>query len=128
MTKGASEPVAPAGWRRGDHLAWRRIGDEAVLLDLQRRVVYGLNLAGAAVLDWLAQPRRAPQADSTLGRFLARLAADGLVEPAGGGDDASFAAADDPQVLWEEPLATFALQCPSPSLPQSVCFDPGCQS
>jgi hypothetical protein len=129
MTEGASATPAPVGWRRGGHLAWRRIGEEAVLLDLERRVVYGLNLDGAAVLDWLAEPRRAPPTDGALGRFLARLAADGLLELTAA-DDESLPAATviDPQVLWAEPLATFALQCPSPSLPQSVCFDPGCQS
>lgn len=124
MTPGATPPAA---WRRATHLAWRSIGDEVVLLDLRRHVVYGLSAGAASVLDWLAEPRRVPPG-GPLGSFVEQLAANGLLEAGVANDSEPPApAAPDARVLWQEPLATFALQC-QPSFPQSVCGNPGCQS
>jgi hypothetical protein len=119
----------PRAWRRARHLAWRRLGEEAVLLDLHRRVVYGLNEAAATVLEWLAEPRRAPSAGPLLG-FLERLRTDGLIEPADEGGGEPPALTGEPRVLWEESLQTLAQQggCLPASQPQSLCLDPSCQS
>ncbi len=70
--------------RRARQTAWRTIAGETVLLDLERKRMYGLNPTGAGI--WLAL-----EADADAGELL-RVMTDGRPAPFGGDEIESFLA------------------------------------
>lgn len=76
----------PRTYRRATHLAWRRVVEETVVLDLRARVLFGLSSDAAAVLAELARPQDAAELARRLAgvaevsAIVAELAAAGLVE------------------------------------------------
>ena len=118
------------------HLARRRIEDQVVVLDLRRSRIYGLNPSAGEVLEALqetltleqlaarfaATGERAPSMPADLGRFVAEMAALGLIEPrsgeAAGGEGAPHAAGFlpwvPPALLWQEEVARITSQISPP--------------
>ena len=118
-------------FRRAEHLAWRRVVDETVVLDLESRRVFGLAAEAAALLAALAAPRNLTElvrqlaadedeatAGARLSRSLAELCAEGLVVAEGAaalacaGSRAGDAA--EPAVLWQEQLEEVTQQVSPP--------------
>jgi hypothetical protein len=86
---GASE-VDVTTYCRPRPLAWRQVGEETVVLHLQRRVAFGLNRAAGQLLELLEVPRDLASLTQLLGAaappraelesFLQQLIEHGLVE------------------------------------------------
>ena len=124
-----------SGYRRAPQLAYRRLGDETVVLDPRGRSIIGLNDAGGAVLDALAEPRSVatllgsgPNAEvrllaTGLAEFLEQLVAIGLAERSDAIEAPEVIASPEPgwveapAVLWREPMVE-AVQQTSP--PQAI--------
>ena len=112
--------------RRVDHLAWRTILDETLVLDLRRRMAFGLNEAGSRLLSWLERVRAVDRTFDRLpeelrdgvGAFLRRLEEERLVDVTPG--DGSQEEGDPPvleeipRILWSEPLPRLAQQLSPP--------------
>lgn len=115
-------------YTRGRGLAWRRIGDEAVIVDLRSNRAVGISAPGAAVWHALDQQRSLaelvdaaglpPERSADVQRFLTSLVELGLV--ATEGEDRVIAAFSGPEVeqatarttvLWCEQLEKFAGFC-----------------
>ena len=117
-------------YSRSKRTASRKIGGQTVVIDLEGRVVYGLNASAGAIWEAVAhagsaaevagifEPAAQPSVvEQAVGGFLATLRALGLVCPAeddtaaphaGPAGPAPFAT---PEVLWHEPLTSFAQSC-----------------
>ena len=112
--------------RRVDHLAWRTILDETLVLDLRRRMAFGLNEAGSRLLSWLERVRavdgrfdRLPaELRDGVGAFLRRLEEERLVDvnPGDGSQEEGDPPAleEIPRILWSEPLPRLAQQLSPP--------------
>ena len=116
-------------YRRAKNVAWRRIGGETVIVNLDRRRMLALNESGATVWDALAADAdRAATGSLTIGaveppdetgldRFLADLEKEGILERADGVPMALLAAAParmgeaPPAVVWREELHRFGGSC-----------------
>ncbi|MCL4838321.1 MAG: hypothetical protein KJ058_10200 [Thermoanaerobaculia bacterium] len=122
-----------ATYRRAAHVAWRRIGDETVCVNLATKEMVGLDPAGGAVLERCAEPRSAGELLSlfapgagaepgALAAFCAELADLGLLVPLAdtSGDTAEKPGAEGaipwgpPRVLWHEPLSAVVNQISPP--------------
>jgi len=114
--------------RRAAHTAWRRLGEELVVIDLDANLVYGLDQPGGQVWELLGEGRglgeiaAAIASEATEGeplqaveRFLAELAAAGLVEgvsePAAAAPPADPASVSSPRILWRERVQRFGGSC-----------------
>ena len=99
-------------YQRVKNVAWRRIGDETVIVNLGRRRMLAVNEAGGAVWDALAKgPAELP---GDAGPFLADLEVEGIVErvPSDAGAAGVLTAAGcAPAVLWREELNHFGIGC-----------------
>ncbi len=127
-------------YRRSPQTAWRTIADEAVLLDLEKKQMYGLNetaafiwqnLERAADLDAILQALTAGGAAPAFGRgeleaFVGELVDLGLVEKVTGAGDRSDAVIEQPastsphgadatreppSILWREEVEQIAGTC-----------------
>jgi len=136
----SAEAVA---YRRVRHLALRRVADETVVMDLRRRVIFGVNDAAAWLLSNLDHPRTTDRlarrlqivgadprtALAQLEGFLAELVAHGLLEasPDPTGDEPEppppLVSSAAPAVLWREQLE-LVTHAPSPS--NRIGIDPQC--
>lgn len=120
------------GLRRASHVAWRRVGDETVLIHLKTKKIYVLNPSGGffwhsldgaresrEFLDGLSLEEPLPgDAVQQLDGFLDQLKDTDLVEStdesSNGSKDRngyplpSFAA---PEMVWEEQLRNFGQSC-----------------
>lgn len=97
-------------YRRVKNVAWRRMGDETIIVNLGRRRMLAVNEAGGAVWDALAAgPAELP---GEAAPFLADLEGEGIVEraPSDAGA-AGVAIAGAPSVLWREELNHFGVGC-----------------
>jgi len=112
--------MAQRAWRPGRHVAWRRIGEETVVIDLQGRRMYGLDAAGGAVWHRLAAGVAPLDGETTAAvtEFLADLAGRGLVEegyaePASGPRPipAPAPVAARPTIVWQEEIRAFGASC-----------------
>lgn len=117
-------------YRRAAHAAWRRVGEEVVVVDLHGNRVFGLNAAGSALWASLDEagdavldvPAGGIEAVRT---FLAELVDRGLAEevrgPAPVGASASMELLPEsppPAIAWQEGLELFAAACnPVPGQP-----------
>ncbi len=112
---------------RTQGVAWRKVGDEMVVIHLARHRIFGLDLAAGRIWEALSEPQEidtleaivaedAPEGLNVINavhRFVADLAAEELVEIGGellenedGGDVVDF-----PRIEWREELQQFAGQC-----------------
>jgi hypothetical protein len=113
-------------YSRAAHTAWRRLDDETVVINLSSKRMVGLNESGGAVWEALAAaPELAviagasgAEAEMHLRRFVAELAAEGLVEAtAGETPTADVAPAPmtgpfvPPAITWREDLLRFGGAC-----------------
>ncbi len=120
------------GLRRAAHVAWRRVGDETVLIHLKTKKIYVLNPSGGffwhsldgaresrEFLDGLSLEEPLPgDAVQQLDGFLDQLKDTDLAESTDGSSDGSkdgdgyplpsFAA---PEMVWEEQLRNFGQSC-----------------
>src|SRR5687767_830563 len=117
------------GLRRSRHVAWRRIGEETVLMDLKLKKVYLLNPSGTffwhlvdgargagEMIDLLPAP---PASDGLpqVASFLTRLETEGLLEPTDAPADAlpiptyPLPAFVPPELIWEEQIRSFGFSC-----------------
>ena len=106
-----------ARFRRANHVAWRRIGSETVVLDLKGKRAFGLNEPGGMVWQAIADlpdgvsgvvATSEPEAQA----FLAELAGLGLVEAMPEETPASVATpavalVDSPKVAWSDEIRSF---------------------
>jgi hypothetical protein len=106
-----------AAYRRVDHVAWRRIGRETVVLDLKNKRVYAFNEAGGDVWHTLAPEGSAVAATGTeTAAFLAELATHGVIEPATGGGTVVPVGAvpqvgEAPRVIAHDDVRSFGVSC-----------------
>jgi len=121
-------------YRRAPNLAWRKVVDDTIVVDLEKRHVVGLNDAGAWVLEALEQPRSSAELAEALatdavttGDFLTSLTEAGVIEAVAAGpgesslpviDTARFAA---PRVLWRETLEAVVHVSPSMDVGELGC-------
>ncbi len=110
-------------YRRAAHVAWRKVGEETVLVDLRRNLIFGLNDAGGALWAGLDEagdvvPGSHGEAGSAVRAFLAELTAAGLVEEVAGSRPAAPVAPSEahpgfgtPVVAWRETLEAVAATC-----------------
>jgi len=92
-------------YQRVKNVAWRRIGDETVIVNLGRRRMLAVNEAGGAV--WEALARGGAVAPGEAAPFLADLEAEGVVERLGDEEGAAVTVPGTPTVLWREELHHF---------------------
>jgi hypothetical protein len=121
-------------YRRAKNVAWRRIGGQTVVLNLDRQRMLALNESGAAAWDALDSGGEGPSAEAAaagaaaagaagpaegegLVEFLADLLEEGVVERAEGVPMELVAAAAGratgapPAVVWREELHRFGGSC-----------------
>lgn len=116
----ASE-CSPILYVRAAHTAWRRIGDETVILDQKNHRLVALNSAGGDLWHRLDAPRELENLVSAdipvIRSFLENLADLGLldrttdaVEPRPANDDVPETASADgePAILWQEAIQNAA--------------------
>jgi hypothetical protein len=133
MSTAESAVVLPEVVQRVSHLAQRRVGEETVVLDLERSRVYGFNAEAGELLEALKAPTAtgnlnapSPEHAARLRTFLAELIALELIEPgspAGESVSESARAWVDPRLLWREDVARVTNQV---SPPQAIT-NPQCQ-
>ena len=129
--------------RRATHVAWRRVGDETVLIHLKSKQIYVLNPSGGyfwhlldgrddapAMLAGLESETSVPaDARGAVDRFIAKLAEADLVERAGPVDVAEkndapvyplpeFVA---PELVWQEELRNFGQSCARDPGMNAIC-------
>lgn len=96
-------------YQRAKNVAWRRIGAETVIVNLERRRMLAVNEAGGAVWDALAEG--APVWPGEAAPFLAELETEGVVERLAADDPEAGAASVPPggipTVVWREELNHF---------------------
>lgn len=46
---------SPSGWRHPEHVAWRRVGEEVVILDLKSSEYFSLNETGGLVWEKMGE-------------------------------------------------------------------------
>lgn len=116
--------------RRARDVAWRRIDDETLVIQLSRYRMYGLNAAGSRVWEALTEPAEIDRlaaliadgesdarARTALSAFLAELATEGLVEAEGKTPESAppVPPTEDepllPRVMWCEEVERFAGAC-----------------
>lgn len=117
-------------YHRANHVAWRRVGDETVVVHLGRKLMLAFNEPGAAVWNALEREHdpvaiarvvldgaEGAAAAEAVEAFLQELGREGVVEadPAGGeslGAVAGPTLAGGPAVAWREELRAFGVnQC-----------------
>ncbi len=111
--------------RRAVHTAWRRLGEEVVVIDLAANMVYGLDDNGGRVWEALEEARTPAELAGVVGSdlpetdaegavvsFLSELAALGLVE-VGEGEAATQPGSvrATPRIVWREPMQRFGGDC-----------------
>ena len=120
------------GLRRARHVAWRRIGDETVLIHLKTKRIYVLNPSGGffwhsldgargtdEILDCMAVAELPTSAVNELDGFWEKLADAELVEksepsdsPADGNDRAyPLSSFVPPELVWQDQLRNFGQSC-----------------
>jgi len=114
--------------QRVRNVAWRKIGDETVVVNLGRKMMYGLNELGGRVWEALNEPvdveilerfvlteaGHEELARSSLRSFLAELAQEELLlggSPAPADPTASEGYANAPAITWREEIRKFAGNC-----------------
>jgi hypothetical protein len=99
-------------YQRVKNVAWRRIGEETVIVNLGRRRMLAVNEAGGAV--WEALVGGAPVLPGEAAPFLADLEGEGIVERVAADEGAAavaLPAVQAPTVLWREELNHFGAGC-----------------
>jgi hypothetical protein len=94
-------------YQRVKNVAWRRIGQEMVVVNLGRRRMVALNEAGAEIWEKLAAGTAVAPGD---GAFLADLETEGVVEQVSGDESGAAdpgSARGTPLVVWREALNHF---------------------
>ncbi len=107
--------------------AWRKVGDEMVVIHLARHRIFGLDGAAGRIWEALSEPQDmktleaiasegAPEGADVIDAvhlFVADLAEEGLVDVAGELSEASKSdtVVDFPRIEWREELQQFAGQC-----------------
>ncbi len=124
------------GLRRAAHVAWRRVGDETVLIHLKTKKIYVLNPSGGffwhsldgaresrEFLDGLSLEEPLPgDAAKQLDGFFDQLKNTDLIEAAHASSEASSKGSQDgneyplasfvpPEMVWEEQLRNFGQSC-----------------
>jgi hypothetical protein len=120
------------GLRRAAHVAWRKVGDETVLIHLKNKQIYVLNESGGFFWHSLDGERGMPQILSNLGltddtdclaTFEKRLEEAGLVDR--GGEETGprplpspsrapeypFPEFVPPELVWQQELRNFGQSC-----------------
>jgi hypothetical protein len=119
--------------RRAAHVAWRRVGDETVLIHLRDKKIYVLNPSGGyfwhhlegaggadEILDRLSLAQTLPEnAKNNLEAFLEALSSADLLQLESGPEgsdprpvpDYPFPGFVPPQVVWQEELRNFGVSC-----------------
>jgi hypothetical protein len=94
-------------YQRIKDVAWRRVGEETVIVHLGRRRMLGVNEAGGAV--WEALAKGASVLAGEAASFLAELEAEGVVERLAeeGGAAVAVSPGGTPRVVWREELQQF---------------------
>jgi len=116
------------GAQRARHLAWRTIGDETVVLDVRRGLVFGLDQPGGEIwhrLDGNSSPAELTEKPDGLDHFLHELGRRGLLEalPPEPPTDSSPPVGSLPRVLWQDRLHDVCQQFSAASRPGQ---GPGC--
>lgn len=120
------------GLRRAAHVAWRRVGDETVLIHLRNKRIYVLNPSGGFFWHALDGARGAedflgslsfvePLPDGASGRvnsFFQDLREADLVDPEGQPDESTSSLPEfplptfvPPELVWEQELRNFGQSC-----------------
>jgi len=126
-------------YRRAKNVAWRRIGGETVIVNLDRRRMLALNESGAAVWDALAEEAGRPSPEPRPGKdegetegerlneFFADLEREGVLVRAEGVPTALLAGASAraagaaPAVVWREELHRFGGSCAMLPTQSAIC-------
>ncbi len=130
------------GLRRASHVAWRRIGDETILIHLKTKCLFVLNPSGgffwhrldgargtAEILDSTAIAELPASAVDELDRFWEKLADAELIETGvpsdstANGDDRAYPLSSfvPPELIWQEELRNFGQSCANMSADGPVC-------
>ncbi len=98
-------------YQRVKNVAWRRVGEETVIIHLGRRRMLAVNAAGSTV--WETLVRGASVLPGEAASFLADLAVEGVVERLAeeGGTAVPVSPGGTPRVVWREELHRFGAGC-----------------
>lgn len=112
---------------RNQGVAWRKVGDEMVVIHLARHRIFGLDGTAGRIWESLSEPqdletleaiasKGAPMGADVINGvhlFVADLAEEGLVDVAGELSEApkGDTVVDFPRIEWREELQQFAGQC-----------------
>jgi len=109
---------------RAQGLAWRKVGNETIVIHLGRQRIFGLDEAGGRVWEALEEGREISDLEGVVSdgvvveaihRFVADLASEGLVEIEGGAtikhDDDVVVDFPSPRIEWREGIQRFAGAC-----------------
>jgi len=120
------------GLRRAAHVAWRRVGDETVLIHLRNKKIFVLNPSGGFLwhgldgargteefLESLTLDHPIPEgASGRIDSFLENLREADLVDAEGAPDEETpslpeypLPAFVPPELVWQEELRNFGLSC-----------------
>jgi hypothetical protein len=120
------------GLRRAAHVAWRRVGDETVLIHLRKKKIFVLNPSAGFFWHGLDGSRGAPQllagasldeplpegATDRIEAFLRDLVEADLVEAEGAPEDRPVSLPDfplpafvPPELVWQQDLRNFGQSC-----------------
>jgi Coenzyme PQQ synthesis protein D (PqqD) len=130
------------GLRRAAHVAWRRVGDETVLIHLRNKRIYVLNSSGGFFWHGLDGARGTEQFLERLGleeplpddapvrveSFLQDLQKSDLVDANGPADEANASLPEfplhafvPPELVWQEELRNFGISCAFISGSSAAC-------
>lgn len=133
---------------RATQVAWRKIGDETMVVDLKAKTLFGLNVEAGAVWHALDEPRSVSQLvrvlcppdsgqahaealERAVDGFLAELLELGLVEtvpPSGPEEEPrvsnrlSLDGVPLPKIIWRDEIRNFGVSC------SMQAGNPGCQA
>ncbi len=101
--------------KRAEGLAWRKLGDETIVINLEKKMMYGLNAEAGelwealeAGLDLNADSRAA---DESVTVFISDLLAEGLASGDVPPSTGPVSSASGPRLLWKEEVQQFAGGC-----------------
>lgn len=113
--------------QRAQGLAWRKVGDEMIVIHLANHRIFGLDRSAGHIWEALAEPTdlealeglvadATPEAGTVVDavhRFLTDMAGEGLVELEGDLNPAEDnpTVVEFPRIEWREDLQQFAGQC-----------------
>ena len=100
---------------RAEGLAWRKLGEETIVINLRKRMMYGLNAEAGKLWEALDPGLDLEAGDAAKNESIAAFISDLVVEGLASGDltvsGENSSADSGPKLLWKEEVQQFAGGC-----------------